>query len=486
MKTHINILAQFLLGVVLAPMFATLAIGAERPNILFLLTDDQASWAIGRADPLGQAITPNMDRLAQRGAYLPNAYTVTPVCSPSRASTMTSRYGSELRITDWLHPSSEAKRGLDHQFPVWPRLLQQAGYRTGLVGKWHLGLPDEYHPTTFGFDYFMGHRHGGFKTVEPDLEKNGEYQKFRGLTADILADHAIEFLRNSQSANEDQPFLLCWHTRAPHTTWLPVAEEDWAPYQDLDPKLPHPNYPNLQVDRAKRMTREYLASVRSVDRNLGRVLATLDELNLTDKTVVIFSSDHGYNMGHNGIWHKGNGHWLVNPPPPATDNIPKGQRPNMYDTSIKVPTIVVWPGVVERGSTVAQTVSNLDWFPTICSIAGVSISDDTLVRGRDFSPLLRGKKPTDWNNDYYGEYSTKHQSHTQMRMFSDGKHKLIRDFLNPNRDELYDLVADPGETTNRIADSQYDAIERRLHAEIVNRMRANSDPVLATIEPNAN
>ncbi|HCK55440.1 MAG TPA: N-acetylgalactosamine 6-sulfate sulfatase, partial [Planctomycetaceae bacterium] len=115
---------------------------ADQPNILFIFTDDQAPWALG-ASGNSLARTPHMDRIAREGAYLPNAYTVTPVCSPSRASLMTSRYGTEVGITDWIHPGREAQLGLDPGLPVWPRQLQKAGYHTGLIGKWHLGRQDK-------------------------------------------------------------------------------------------------------------------------------------------------------------------------------------------------------------------------------------------------------------------------------------------------------------------------------------------------------
>ena len=451
---------------------------AAQPNILFIFTDDQAPWALGVSGNR-LAKTPHMDRIAREGAYLPNAYTVTPVCSPSRASLMTSRYGTEVGITDWIHPRGEAQLGLDPKLPVWPRQLHKAGYHTGLVGKWHLGRQDKQHPTRYGFDHFMGHREGGWSPVNPTLEKDGTNRKFEGLTADVLADEALGFIRSHVKSRADSPFLLCWHTRAPHARWLPVAPEDMAPYKGVDIPIPNPDFPKLDVPRVKRMTREYLASVRSVDRNVGRILKMLDELKLASNTIVIFSSDHGYNMGHNGIWHKGNGHWVLKPPPAARPNIPRGQRPNMYDNSIKVPTMIRWPGVIKPGTVVTQTVSNLDWFPTILAMAGVKTQPSWKLRGRDFSLLLKGRKPADWDNTYFAQYSTHHQSRTHMRMISTGQWKLIRDFLNPSRDELYHLEKDPAEANNLVGstDPKVRSVLSDLHRRLVARMKTIGDQV---------
>jgi uncharacterized sulfatase len=231
------------------------------------------------------------------------------------------------------------------------------------------------------------------------------------------------------------------------------------------------------------MTREYLASVKSVDRNVGRFLSALEEAGHTDDTVIIFTSDHGYSMGHNGIWHKGNGHWVLTQPPPATENIPQGQRPNMYDHSIRVPTAVYWPGTIEAGSQVTQTVSNLDWYPTILAMAGADLPEGELIRGRNFLPMLQGQSP-DWDNDFYAQYSTHHQSHTHMRMYRTAEWKLIRDFLNEGRDELYNLADDPGETTNLIAseDAAAKDVIARLDAKILESMRETNDPVLEQAE----
>ena len=449
-------------------------LASDKPNILFVFTDDQAVFTVGSSGH-PHAKTPHMDRLVAEGANLIHSFTVTPVCSPSRASLMTSRYGSEVGIPDWIHPRNEPKLGLNSKVPAFPVQLRKAGYKTGLVGKWHLGLLDKHHPTEFGFDYFMGSRFGGFKTSNPELEVDGKNQEFTGLTADILADYALKFLDDHHA----KPFFLALHHRAPHTRWLPVSDEDWAPYKSLaneDTVIPNPDYPNLDQARVKRMTREYLASVRSVDRNLGRLLDALDRLKIANNTIVIFSSDHGYNMGHNGIWHKGNGHWVTKPPPPVTHpNIPRGQRPNMYDLSIKVPTFIRWPGVIKPGTVISETVTNLDWFPTFCAWAGAETPEG--LRGRNLVPLLKGEAKN-WNNDYFGQYSTRHQSKTHMRAYRTPRYKLIRDFLNSGRDEFYDLRTDPTEAKNLIDDPAMKPAVDRLHGKLLAEMKTIGDPVL--------
>lgn len=452
----------------------------QRPNIVFIMTDDQAPWAIESYRGQTDADTPNLKRLFDQSCYLPNTFVVTPVCSPSRASLAVSRYGSEVGITDWLNPRKEPDAGLDPETLTWYEVLQQAGYHTGLVGKWHLGLLDKHHPTKTGFDYFMGHRGGGWSPDDPTLEKNGQDQKFEGLTTDILTDHALQFLNDRP---DDEPFLLVLHFRAPHARWLPVAPEDWAPFESLDPTVPHPDYPGLDVARVKKMMREYLASVRGVDRNVGRVMTELTRQNLDDNTIVIYTSDHGYNMGHNGIWHKGNGHWVLKKEslPPATDNIPRGQRPNMYDHSLKVPTAIRWPGVTKPGTVITDSVTQLDWFPTLVHAANGSVPADKVVRGRNLKPLLEGDADN-WNNEVFAQYSTKHQSTTHMRCLRTPEWKLVRDFLNDGRDELYDLSADPEERHNLIDAAEHAEVVAELHDRLIAHMRKIDDPVLQDAE----
>jgi uncharacterized sulfatase len=452
--------------------------GKDRPNIIFIMTDDQGPWAFGAA-PDVNARTPNIDRLCRQGARLGNYFVTTPVCSPSRAALMTSRYSTELGIPDFLN-SRVKERGLDPRLPTWPRMLKNAGYATALIGKWHLGTQDKYYPTHYGYDEFKGFRTGGKISKDPMVEINGKVRQVPGYTPDILTDLAIDFVRRKKA----EPFLLSLHFWAPHAntdnrtpdgdrTWLPLSDADWGQFKDSDPTLPDPDYPKLDTARTKRMMREYLASVAGVDRNLGRLLALLDELNLTENTVVIFTSDNGFNMGHNAIWHKGNGRWLL-----LND---RGPRPNMYDNSLKVPAIIRWPGVIEPEKTVEQTVTNLDWFATICAMAGVSLPDDTRIRGRDFGPLLKGQTVA-WNNDLFAQYTMWpwHQTGAVLRTYRTPRWKLVRDFKHETKDELYDLVLDFAETRNLI-DSTDPTVQKKrelLNQKLLEKMHDINDPAL--------
>ena len=471
---------RFLLvfGMILGSLVSAKGPEVQKPNVVFILTDDQAPWALGLSGH-PHADTPHLDKLFKQGMWLKKSYVVTPVCSPSRTSLMTSRYGSELGVTDWIHPRNEPDLGLNPKTVTWTEAMQSAGYRTGLVGKWHLGVPDKFHPTKTGFDYFMGFRTGGNKVIRPTLEVNGKDQQVDGYTYDILTDDALRFI----DRNKDRAFLLCLHYRAPHTAWLPQPDSDRKPFENLDPKIPNPDFPNLDVERVKRMTRDYLGSVKGIDRNVGRVLKHLDQLHLAENTIVVFTSDHGYSMGHNGIWHKGNGHWALKPAPPVTNpNIPRNQRPNMYDNSIFVPTAVRWPGKIAPNSALDLPVANLDWYPTLLNLTGVPLPKGETIRGRDITPALMGKD-IEWPDVCYGEYSTHHQSKTHMRMIRTSNWKLVRDFLNPERDELFDLRNDPAESRNVIGDKKNAAVVRELHTQILTRMKALNDSVLKKIKP---
>ncbi|MBI3117080.1 MAG: sulfatase-like hydrolase/transferase [Candidatus Hydrogenedentes bacterium] len=451
---------------------------ARRPNILFILTDDQGPWAWGGGGH-PDARTPNLDRLRAEGALLANYFVTCPVCSPARASLISSRYPTEVGIPDYLGAAADPGLGLDPALPAWPRLLQHAGYRTALIGKWHLGDQDRYLPEHFGYEHFAGFRHGGRISKDPDMEIGGEKRQVPGYTTDILADLALDFIQQ----HHDESFLVSLHFFAPHAnvdnrtadgdrTWLPQNETDWAPFQSIDPTLPEPAHPKLDVPRAKRMTREYLASVAGVDRNVGRILDTLERLGLADNTIVVFTSDHGYNLAHHGIWHKGNGWWLL------TDN--RGPRPNLWDSSLKAPALVRWPAAITPGSTVERTTSNLDWFPTLLAMAGVALPADALLRGRNFLPLLKGES-VPWDDDFFAQYDQWESSagSGNLRAYRTPDWKLVRDFRNAGKDELYHLAVDPKELNNLIDSADPEVHEQRapLEAKLQEAMARLQDRV---------
>jgi len=426
---------------------AEFAVAADaRPNIVFIMTDDQGPWAMGAAgDP--NAITPNLDQLRAEGVLLSKCYTPTPVCSPARASVLTSRYGSELGITDYLSGDNTEAPGLSPDTPTWPGLLSQAGYVTGLVGKYHCGQKPEAHPTKIGYDEFTGFIHGGMVSQNPEIEIEGETQRVEGWTPDLLTDSAIDFV----SRQRDTPFALSLHFWAPHAnqgvnesgdrTWLPLSDADTSPFREATLTLPEPNLPGLDVPRTTRMLREYLASVHAVDRNVGRLLGALEDRDLAKSTVVVFTSDHGYHLGQHGIWHKGNGRWLL------VNN--RGSRANMWEHSLRVPAIVRWPGRIPSNVTMNQTVSHLDWFPTILAMAGVDLPSGTVIRGRDIGRQLQGKS-TQSNEDFFAQYRMRpdHSEGADMRSYQTRDWKLIRYLRSRRPDEFYDRRQDPGEQVN--------------------------------------
>ncbi len=446
-----------------------------RPNFVFIMTDDQGPWALGAAgDP--NAVTPNLDRLRSAGVMLRKCYTPTPVCSPARASVLTSRYGSELGITDYLPGEDPASSGLSPDIPTWPGLLSQAGYVTALVGKYHCGQRPEAHPTRIGYDEFTGFIHGGMTSRNPEIEVDRLTKRAEGWTPDLLTDSAIDFVRRQRAT----PFALSLHFWAPHAnqgvnetgdrTWLPLSDADRRPFRDATLVLPEPDYPGLDVPRTTRMMREYLASVHSVDRNVGRLLDELDELNLTKNTVVIFTSDHGYHLGHHGIWHKGNGRWLLG------DN--QGPRANMWEHSLRVPAIVRWPGRIPRSSTMNQTASHLDWFPTILAMAGVELPKDVVIRGHNIEPQLRGRV-TPGVEEFFAQYRMRpnHSEGADMRSYQTQNWKLVRYLRSLRPDEFYDRRRDPEEHSN-IAMSEDRVVQRamvRLRAQLAESMTAIGD-----------
>jgi uncharacterized sulfatase len=453
----------FFLLVLLAATHDLQAGEPKRHNIISIVTDDQAQWSLGCYGNR-EARTPNMDRLAREGALFTHAFVTTPVCSPSRASFMSGKYGTQVNITDWIDPKEGDKGvGLPPHAVTWPSVLQRAGYVTGLVGKWHLGTLERYHPTKNGFDHFFGFTGGGNTPMDPTLEKDGKNQKLKGSLPDILTDDAIEFVK----ANKSKPFALCLHFRAPHAPYAPVPKVDSDPFKNLDPTIP--KYPDLNVAKVKKLTLEYYASVHSVDRNLGRLLAELESLGLLENTIIVFTSDHGYNIGHHGLWHKGNGMWILN------NNATR--RPNMYETSLAVPLLVRWPGVVKGGTRIDSMVSNIDTFASVLGMLKVAPPQGYKQQGMDFSPLLRGEKVA-WRDAVFAQYDLHNGPKSEMRSIRTDRWHMVRQYLsNKMPNELFDLKNDPGEEKNLFNDPAHREVRDQLQARLSAWMESIQDPI---------
>ena len=458
-----------LVVLLLAAMSGGALSAAERSrlNLISIVTDDQAAWSIG-AYGNKESRTPNIDRLAREGARFLNAFVCTPVCSPSRASFLTGRHGTQLGITDWITPRQAANGlGLPTDAVTWPLVLRQNGYRNALIGKWHLGAQPQFHPTRFGFDQFTGSLAGGFRPKDPELEVNGAVTQIDGFGADILTDAALRFIE----ANQAWPFTLALHFREPHMPYDPVPSEDSAPFKDLDPSVPAGLGTNIA--QVKHWTRLYYGAIHSVDRNLGRLLARLDELQLATNTIVMFTSDHGYMIGHHGLHAKGNGYhiWRQRGSPQ------RATRPNMFEESIRIPWIVRWPGVAKPGLEIPQPVSNLDTYATVLSMLGAKPPSHWKQHGVDVSPLLRGRKFFP-HNEIFGQYDLQNDAIDFLRMIRTDDWKLVRHYFNDGADELYDLRNDPGETRNLFNEPRHARTQAALQKKLLRWQRSIDDPIL--------
>ena len=437
----------------------------EKWNLVAIVTDDQGRWGMG-AYGNEEIHTPNMDRIAAEGALFTNAFVATPVCSPSRAVYLTGRWPSELGITDWIAPN-EAASGLGLKGETWPQLLQKAGYQTALIGKWHLGEKAEFHPTKLGFHHFMGFLSGGNRPMNPTLEVEGKLKSLKGPLPDLLTKDAIQFVRKSKS----KPFALCLHYRAPHTPYGPVPKEDSEHYQNLDPKVTVPR--GVNAAQMKQWHRAYYASISSIDRNMGKLLKELDDLDLTKRTLLIFTSDHGYNLGRHTVSTKGNGHWVA-----GGVNGPK--RANMWDTSIQVPLAIRWPGVVAPGTIHKEMVSHLDMFRTILGALNVPVSENAAAHGMDFSPLLRGESFTP-RKELFGQYDLHNGGLAYLRMIRTDRYKYVKHYRANMMDEMYDLQADPNELKNllsRRSRSNVSQVSQELARKLLQWQTSIKDPLL--------
>ncbi|MCH9792553.1 MAG: sulfatase-like hydrolase/transferase [Planctomycetes bacterium] len=438
---------------------------AERPNLISIVTDDQGRWAMGLYGNK-QIHTPYMDQIGREGAVFTNAFVATPVCSPSRATFLSGRYPSEHKITDYISPD-EAQSGSGLIAPTWPQVLQKNGYQTALIGKWHLGEQNQFHPHQRGFGHFMGFLSGGTRPMDPTLEINGQTLKRKGPLPDLLVNNAIEFLQQSK----EKPFALCLHFRAPHLPYGPVPKEDSAHYLGMNIDVPVTK--GSDPEQIRKWNKDYYASISSVDRNIGRLLKELDRLQLSHNTLVIFTSDHGYNNGRHGINTKGNGHWIAG-------GVRGPKRPNMWDTSIRVPLVMRWPRVIKPGSQFDDMVSNVDMFKFVLGALDIPQPEKQVLHGIDYSPLLVGK-PVKNREEIFGQYDLHNNGLAYLRMIRTAQFKYVKHYRAKYMDELYDLKSDPDETKNllkRRSLAKWQKTAASLDRQLLKWQKSIQDPIL--------
>jgi arylsulfatase A-like enzyme len=497
-----KVLSPLLTALLLATPFAHAA--DQRPNILFIMSDDHAAHAIS-AYGSRVNVTPNMDRLASGGVRFNNCFCVNSICSPSRATILTGKYSHLNGVPTFNR--------FDGSQPTVAKHLQAAGYHTGMIGKWHLGSE----PT--GFDYWSVLPGQGAYFDPAFIEQTGRHV-IRGYATDIITDLAIDFLK---SRPKDKPFFLMCHHKAPHRPWEPdpvhremfahrtipepaTLRDDYATRTDAirecaqkvftdmtrrDLKLVPP--PGLtaqetnqwlgvkptevetEIDGKKqtltgarldawkyqRYMQDYLACIQSVDDNVGRLLDWLDRNGLATNTVVIYTSDQGFFLGDHGLYDKR----------------------FMYEASLRMPFLVRWPGVVKPGSVQGAISINPDFAPTFMDIAGLATPSD--MQGHSLVPLLKGQKPADWRNSFYYRYYHDPGDHNTRAHYGvrTATHKLIY-FWKKEQWELYDLVKDPDELHNIYNDGAQKELVAELKSELYRlKKEVKDDDQYADVQP---
>lgn len=472
------------------------------PNILFLFSDDLTCQAISTyGDGRKLLETPNMDRIAREGMRFDRCLVTNSICGPSRATILTGKYSHQ----NGFYNNSNSR--FDSSQQTFAKLLQGRGYSTAIIGKWHLGSD----PT--GFDYWHILPGQGIY-YNPPMNRMGQQVKHSGYTTDIITDLSIDWLKNR---DKSKPFLLMSQHKAPHREWAPAIRhlgwdndrqypepptlfDDYAgrskavsdhdmgldrTFTDLDAKFrPSPNMTEEQLAawnayyqprneafrkanltgkdlvrwRYNRYMHDYLACVKAVDENIGRMLKFLEDEGLAENTVIVCSSDQGFFLGEHGWFDK---RWI-------------------FEESLRTPLMVRWPGVTKPGSTNSNIVSLVDFAETFLDIAGMKSPED--MQGRSFVPLLKGQTPEDWRTSlyyHYYEFPVPHRVRPHYGVITD-RFKLVH-YYKPDVDdwELLDRQQDPTEVKNYYNDPAYSQTVKELLAELERlrkEVKETSDP----------
>lgn len=433
--------------------------GAKPRNVVFILTDDHRADFMGFTGKLPWLKTPNMDRLYKGGAWFKNAFVTTALCSPSRASILTGAYSHVHTIVDNQAPEPP-------NLIYFPQYLQKAGYQTSFFGKWHMGDEDD-HPRP-GFHHWESFKGQGVY-YNPTLNINGKSVSFKdsAYITDLLTEHAIDWLKGR---DKSKPFFLYLSHKAVHSTVAPVKRHRGM-YQNMKYTLP-PTYFQTLSDEYKKsewpewvkqqryswhgvdylyhthqpieeLVQSYCETLMSVDESIGSVMDYLKEEGLDQNTLVIYMGDNGFSFGEHGLIDKR----------------------HFYEESVKVPFLAYCPELFSGGKTINKMVQNIDIAPTVLECAG--LQQPAHLPGRSFLPLLRGDS-TQWRDKIFYEYYWEYDFPMTPTMFGvrTDKYKYIRYQGIWDRNELYDLEADPHETTNLISKPEYAQTVRDLAGEL--------------------
>lgn len=450
---------------------------AKRPNILFIMSDDHAAHAISA---YGSRIneTPHLDRIANEGMRLDNCFCTNSICAPSRATILTGKY-NHLNGVRTLYENFDARQ--NHV----AKILQENGYQTAMIGKWHLGHGGNSDPT--GFDYWnifpgQGEYH------DPIMYEMGEEKKYKGYATDIVTDLTIDWLDN---IDREKPFFVMCHHKAPHRPWDP-DEKYMHLYEDVDipePETFHDDYSTrvyaaheaeMRIDTHltkrdvkmdppeglspselkswyyQRYIKDYLRCIASVDDNVGRLLDYLDEKGLTEDTIVIYTSDQGFFLGDHG-WY---------------------DKRFMYEESLRMPFLIRYPRSIKPGTSTDAFALNVDFAQTFLDYAGIEAPED--MQGRSLRPILEGEVPEDWQTSMYYRYWEHMSEHNVAAHYGIRTHryKLIyyygeglgvpgaRDIKREPAWELFDLEKDPFELNNVYSDPAYQDVVEELKKEL--------------------
>ena len=397
---------------------------STRPNIVFIVADDLGYADLGcygGRDASFGPVSPVLDGLAAQGLKLTQGYSNSPVCSPTRFALMTGRYQYRLRgaAEEPINSKSRGSTtlGLPPEHPTLPSLLRDAGYRTALMGKWHLGYPPAFGPLRSGYDEFFGPMSGGVdyfthcsSTGQHDLYLNDAEQQEGGYLTDLITDHGLDFVRRmAGGARSGTPFFLSLHYTAPHWPW--ETRDDEALAQEVKGNLFHLHGGN--IDTYRRM-------IHHMDEGIGRLMDLLRAEGLERDTLVVFTSDNGGER--------------------FSDNWPLvGGKMDLTEGGIRVPWIAHWPAVIAPGSISTQTCMTMDWSATMLDAAGAPAAASHPLDGRSLMPLLRDAT---WRDDQPLFWRMNHRGQRAMRH---GPWKYLR---VDGHDYLFNLEGDERERAN--------------------------------------